>query len=136
MFEKQVGGADGQRAVHVNGHVGRKAALVAQLDQAVQDFLGAFHGEGGDDHLFAPAMAVGDCFGQFIQGVGLPFMVAVAVGGFHKQPVRRGGLFRVRHQQRAGSAQIPEKTRVVLVPSSVTTSSRNAAPDVSGMAIG
>ena len=82
-------GADGQRAVHEDGHI-RKLAPVIELMQAVEDFLRALHSEGGNDDLAAVAVAVADGIGEFVQtGRGI-LMIAIAVGGFHEDVVGLG----------------------------------------------
>lgn len=84
---KNLGGADGQGTVHENRHVGGQFALFVEDVQTVEDFLGALHGKGRDDHLFALAVTVGDGLGQLLGAGALIFMIAVAVGGFHEHIV-------------------------------------------------
>ena len=73
---------------------------------SVEHFLRAFDGEGGNDDLFAIAVAVGDGFSQFVAAEAWVFVVAVAIGGLEKEIVRRGGLLRVVDDEGVGPAEV------------------------------
>ncbi len=109
VLAKDFRGADGQGAVDVHRHVGGQFAVLPQHVQGVQHLLGALHRESGNDHLFAVAVAVGDGFRQFGPAVLGILVVAVAVGGFHEQVVRPGGVVRVVDDELVGPPQVAGK---------------------------
>ena len=103
---EDLGGPDGQGAVHEDGHVRGQLALALEDVQAVEDLLRAFHGKGGDDDLFALAVAVGDGVGQLLVADVLVFVVAVAVGGFHEDVIGLGRAFGIAHDEGLGAADV------------------------------
>ena len=103
---EDLGGADGQGAVHEDGHVRGQFALALEDVQTVEDLLRALHGKGGDDDLFALAVAVGDGVGQFLVADVLVLVVAVAVGGLHEDVIGLGRAFGVAHDEGLGTADV------------------------------
>ena len=62
--------------------------LLLDAAQEVKDFLGTAHGEGGDNHVAAPAQGAVDDLGQLGGVAPHLLMVPVAIGGLHHHIVR------------------------------------------------
>ena len=99
------GGADGEGAVDVGGD-GFDAAFVDELVELVEELLGAFDGEGGDDDAGAAAADAVDDFADVVGGVGGVLVFAAAVGGLHDHVVDVFAAFGGVEEVVAGAADI------------------------------
>ncbi len=108
-FPEDLRGLDGERAVHEDGHVRRQSAVLRQEVEGIDHLLGPLHGEGGDDHLLSPAIAVGDRLGEFVQAVLFVLMVPIPVGGLHEEEVGLGYHRRILHQKLRRAADVAGK---------------------------
>ena len=87
VFPEDLRRLDGERAVHEDGHVRGQAAVLRQQVEGIDHLLGPLHGEGGDDHLFSPGVAVGDRLGEFVQAVLFVLVVPIPVGRLHEEEI-------------------------------------------------
>ena len=81
--------------------------------QGIENFLGPLDGKGGNNDFFAPAVAVGDGLGQFVEAFEFAFMIAIAVSGFHKKVVRVVKFDRVFHEQLVGPADVAGENKLL-----------------------
>ena len=86
MQAEDLRGLHRQRAVHKGGDQ-RKAALMAQLVQRVEQLLGALHRKGGDDQLPLLLQHAADDLADVLIGIRGLLMVPPAIGAFHDDVV-------------------------------------------------
>ncbi len=105
---EDAGDGVGHGAVDVDGDGGDFAA-VAQMDEVVDDFLGAAEGEGGDEDLAAAGEGAHDAFAEFLAGVEGVVVEAVAVGGFGDDDVDVLELDGVVQEGQVAAAEIEDE---------------------------
>ena len=91
------------------------------IAQVEENILGAFQGEGGDDHVAAALEGVRDGRVHFLDGRLHLFMEAVAVGGFHNHHVRLGRRAGLRSNGRPALPRSPENSTARRSPRSLSS---------------
>ena len=91
--------------------------LLFDVADAIEQFLGAAHRKGGDDHVAAPVKGVLEHGGELPDIIGMGAVQPVAIGGFDHHHVGGVRLFRVADQRPVHVAQIAgEEKGPLLVP--------------------
>jgi len=99
------GGADGEGAVDVDGHV-RNAVFAEEFVQHDEELLGAFDREGRDDDLPVFLEGLVEDAAEGLAGIGIWFVFAAAVGAFHDDGVDVFRVFRVAQDVIGAAADV------------------------------
>ena len=135
MQPEDIGGVDGQRAVHVDRDAGNRAGP-KQLVDLVDQFLGSSQREGGDEQLPSPAGHPADDLAEAGLGIEHRLVVAVAVRGLDDEGVdRTSGRIGVADDRQAAPPDVSREDEAVRASFGDPEIHRSRAQDVAGVGV-
>ena len=134
---KDAGDGLGHGAVDEDGD-GRDFAAVAELDEVVDDFLGAAEGERGDEDLAAAAEGADDAVAQFLAGIEGVVVETVAVGGFGDENIDVLELDGIVQEREIAAAEVEGQRDAQVIAAGFRDfdEGKGGAEDVAGIDVG